>query len=283
MKSLPFNILKPDNSELIFQVDKAAVFYDKLHQHEEIQLSYIIEGFGTLIVGETVNDFRTGDVIVIGSQLPHVFKSILNHANQSQMITLFFTRNSFGDSFFDLETLKEINPFFQRTSHGFKVTSNLNEIRRLFLEVENASKFNRFLILLKIISLMTDSDYNSLSSFRYHKKYSHVESIRMRRVFEFILNNYTEHINLNDVSNVAHMTRNAFCKYFKKRTGKTFVEFLNELRIEHAIRDLKSTNGYTIAEIAFRAGFKNISNFNKTFKKIKNDVPSAYVKSSIYK
>jgi AraC-like DNA-binding protein len=267
----------------MYQVDKTDIFYDKLHQHEEIQLSYIIKGTGTLIVGDTINTYNDGDIFVIGSHIPHVFKSIPKSNFLSHMRTIFFTRNSFGESFFNQEAMIEIASFFERTSHGFRIESNLNELRQLFIEFGSSSKFSRFLILLNILHLMVDGDYSSLSSFTNNKKYRQVEGLRMRRVFEFVLNNYTNDIKLKDVSEVANMTKNAFCKYFRRRTGKTFIEFLNELRVEHAIRELKSDKGYTIAEIAFRSGFSNISNFNKTFKKIKNDVPSAYLRLSIYK
>lgn len=276
MKVLPFIIPKPDKAGLIYELNIAESFYDKLHQHDEIQLSYIVEGTGTLVVGDTINNYHLGDVFVIGSNSPHVFKSDAKSHVKSQMINLFFTKQSFGDTFFDLEELKEIQPFFNRSKFGFKLKSKISDAQDLFLQLNEASKLNKFLVLLKLLSLMVSADYTSLSSFVYDKKYSVLEGDRMRNVFEFTLNNYDKPITLDEVSEVASMTKNAFCKYFKKRTNKTYIQFLNEFRVEKSVKLLKDKNDYNIAEIAFRCGFRNISNFNKTFKNIKGKSPSKF-------
>ncbi len=281
MKALPFVVPKPDKGGLIYQVDKVDVFYDKLHQHEEIQLSFIVAGEGNLVVGDTINTYETGDILVIGSHLPHVFKSESNGSKQSHMLTLFFTKQSFGEAFFNLEELNEIQPFFERSKYGFKLKSNLEGIRDLFLQLEATSKLNRFIILLQLLNSIVDSDYISLSSFVYDKKYSSVEGDRMRNVFDFTLNNYTDDITLEQIARVSNMTKNAFCKYFKKRTNKTYVQFLNEFRIETASKLILEVNDYSIAEIAFKSGFRNISNFNRLFKKIKGVTPISYRKLKI--
>lgn len=276
MKVLPFIIPKPDKAGLIYELNIAESFYDKLHQHDEIQLSYIVAGTGTLVVGDTINNYHLGDVFVIGSNSPHVFKSDAKSHVKSQMINLFFTKQSFGDTFFDLEELKEIQPFFNRSKFGFKLESKISDAQDLFLQLNEASKLNKFLVLLKLLSLMVSADYTSLSSFVYDKKYSVLEGDRMRNVFEFTLNNYDKPITLDEVSEAASMTKNAFCKYFKKRTNKTYIQFLNEFRVEKSMKLLKDNNDYNIAEIAFRCGFRNISNFNKTFKNIKGKSPSKF-------
>ena len=276
MKVLPFVVPKPDKAGLIYQVDKVDVFYDKLHQHEEIQLSFIVEGSGTLVVGDTINNYSTGDVLVIGSNLPHVFKSDSMSLQKSHMLTLFFTKSSFGNSFFELEELKAIQQFFERSKYGFKLQSNLQEIQDSFLQLESASKLNQFVILLQLLNLIVDSDYTSLSSFVYDKKYSLVEGDRMRNVFEFTLNNYADNITLDQIARVANMTKTAFCKYFKKRTNITYIQFLNEFRVEKASKLLQEKSDYSIAEIAYISGFRNISNFNRVFKDCKGTTPSRF-------
>lgn len=281
MKVLPFVVPKPDKGGLIYQVDQVDVFYDKLHQHEEIQLSFIVDGEGNLVVGDTINTYETGDILVIGSHLPHVFKSESKVSQKSHMLTLFFTKQSFGEAFFNLEELNEIQPFFERSKYGFKLKSNLEGIRALFLRLEGTSKLNRFIILLQLLNRIIDSDYTSLSSFVYDKKYSSIEGDRMRNVFDFTLNNYTNDITLEQISRVSNMTKNAFCKYFKKRTNKTYIQFLNEFRIETASKLILEVNDYSIAEIAFKCGFRNISNFNRLFKKIKGVTPISHRKLKI--
>ena len=276
MKVFPFKIPKPEQDALIYQEDVGISFYDKLHQHEEIQLSLIVVGEGTLIVGDTINYYKKGDVLVVGSNIPHVFKSDMEASPNSKMLTLFFTESSFGDHFFELEELKELKSFFKRTKHGFKITSKNKKILKLFLDLKGASKLERFIILLNLLKLISTANYKSLSSFIYEKKYSALDGKRIQDVFEFTMTNYTQEISLEKISDVANMTKNAFCKYFKKRTNKTYFKFLNELRIEHACKLVVSNNDFTLAEIAYKSGYKNISNFNRQFKALKNKNPSEW-------
>ncbi|SFB86819.1 AraC-type DNA-binding protein [Algibacter lectus] len=276
MKILPFKIPKPEDDGLVFQIDKTTLFYDKLHQHEEIQVSLIIEGEGTLVIGDSINQFGKGDILIIGSNLPHVFKNDDQSATSSQMYSLFFTKTSFGNHFFELEELKELQPFFKRSKHGFKATSHIKLIKEYFFKLEDSSKFKRFIILLELLKITSKSHYKSLSSFVYEKEYSDNEGYRMRNVFEFTMNNFNQDITLNTIAEIANMTKNAFCKYFKKRTNKTYIQFLNELRIEQACKLLLANNDFSIIEIAEASGFKNISNFNRQFKAIKKVNPSEY-------
>lgn len=280
MKVLPFKIPKPEQDAFVFQVDDDEAFYDKLHQHEEIQLSYIVKGEGTLIVGDAINHYAEGDIFVIGSHLPHVFKSDTAISNNSLMFTLFFSKSSFGPHFFELEELKELQGFFKRSRHGFKVTSKQNVIKDLFFQLEKASKLNRFLILFQLLKFISTANYKSLSSFVYDKKFTDNEGSRMRNVFEYTMDHFKSEITLDTIAEVANMTKNAFCKYFKKRTNKTYFSFLNELRIEFASKLLISNKESTIAEIAELSGYNNLSNFNRQFQIIKQQSPSDYKKTN---
>ncbi len=273
MKVLPFKIPKPENKAFIYQEDLELYFYDKLHQHEEIQISLIVNGEGTLVIGDSITDYKSNDVLVIGSSLPHVFKSQIHPNEKSHMLSLFFTEKSFGEHFFELEELRELQSFFKRSLHGFKIISSKKRLSNLFLELKTASKFKRFLLLFELLKIASSSSYKSLSSFIYEKKYNDIEGKRMRDVMEFTMNNYQHDISLNTVASVAAMTKNAFCKYFKKRTNKTYFTFLNELRIEYACKLLNGNQDLSVTEIARLSGFNNISNFNRTFKSLKNKPP----------
>ncbi len=277
MKVLPFKIPKPEHHALVYQEDHELVFYDKFHQHEEIQVSYIAEGEGTLIVGDTINDYETGDILAIGGNLPHVFKSDPTKKVTSHMLTLFFTKDGFGDNFFELEELKELRSFFKKTENGFKIAAN-NNLKDLFLKLKGSSRLQRFIILLELLKLLSKSKSKPLSSFIYEKQYTDIEGKRMSAVMEYTMNNYHKNISLDTIATVAAMTKNAFCKYFKKRTNKTYFRFLNELRVENASKLLLSNTDLSIAEIADKSGFNNISNFNRQFKSVKQIVPSEYRK-----
>lgn len=276
MKVLPFKIPKPNADAIVYQEDRDVLFYNKLHQHEEYQISYIVEGRGTLIVGDTINNYMAGDIIVIGSHLPHVFKSEVENNQISLMLSLFFTKSLLDDHFLRIEELKSISPFFKRAEHGFKAISHQQKIRELFLEFKDAQKLKRFIYLLEILDLLSRSKYKSLSSFVYQREFSDLEGKRMREVVEYTISHFNELITLSDVALKASMTKNAFCKYFKKRTNKTYIQFLNELRVEHACSALTSRPEENIAGIAEQSGFNNISNFNRKFKEVKGITPSEF-------
>lgn len=277
MKVLPFEIPKPHSLSLIYQEDKGKQFYERYHQHREIQLSLIISGVGTMIVGDSVTPYKAGDIVVFGSQLPHVLRAETG-SDVSFMKSLFFNVDSFGADFFQLEELKPIRPFFRRAPNGFIVQSNLSQLRPLFNELTAQSNFQRFINLLEILRILSKSKYQSLSSFRPKKQITDDEGKRISEVMSYSINNYHKNITLAEVAGVASMTKNAFCKYFKKRTNKTYFQFLNELRIERASKLLLSHSEMSIAEIAEQCGFRNISNFNRQFKSFKKMTPSQIVK-----
>lgn len=278
MKVLPFKIPKAQNLGLIYQEDRGQYFYDKLHQHEDIQLCTIIKGEGTLIVGDTINDYKSGDVLVIGSDLPHVFKSDSSTIEESFMISLFFTEDSFGKDFFKLDDFKELNSFFKKSLSGFKLLSNQQKIQERFLNLQDTNNLDRFIGLFDILRLIKKSKTQALADFVYSKKYTDNEGKRMRDVMDFTINNYGKNIDLDEIANKANMTPNAFCRYFKQRTNKTYFSFLNELRVENACKLLVGNQGLSISEVAYQCGFKNLSNFNRKFKEVKSTTPSKYRK-----
>tara|TARA_R110000787_G_scaffold271063_3_gene378161 strand:+ start:9204 stop:10046 length:843 start_codon:yes stop_codon:yes gene_type:complete len=279
MKALPFEIPKPTNDALIYQEDYEYIFYDKFHQHQEIQLSYIIEGEGTLIVGDTISHYQKGDVLAIGGNLPHLFKSEPNASVKSHMVTLFFTKKGFGDSFFSLEELSEATSFFKKIDNGFKATSHKKVLADLFSTVKDRNKLDRFILFLQILKILSKAKKQVLSSYTYRKSYSVDEGKRMQDVMSYTMNHFHKTITLQQIAEIALMTKNAFCKYFKKRTNKTYVQFLNELRIENSSKLLLTQQEASIAEIGYKSGFGNVSNFNRQFKLVKGITPSGYRKS----
>lgn len=283
MKVLPFKIPKTQNIGLIYQEDKEQYFYDKLHQHEEIQLCVIVKGEGTLVVGDTINKYSSGDVLVIGSNLPHVFKSDASVIKKSFMISLFFTRDSFGKDFFLLDDFKELIPFFEKSTSGFKLIENKGKVMKIFLDLQKSNNLNRFIGLLQVLKIVVNSKTVELANFVYPKRYTDNEGKRMRDVMDFTMNNFEKNIDLFEIAGKANMTPNAFCRYFKQRTNKTYFTFLNELRIENACKLLNSGNTLSISEIAYQCGFNNLSNFNRKFKEIKTISPSKYRKDSGFK
>ena len=265
MKVLPFKILKTREQVLLFQEDRNKILYELLHQHEEIQISLIEKGAGNLLVGDTFTSFQEGDVIVFGKNLPHVLKS----DELCSMVSIFFTKECFGKDFFGLPDLEDLNTFLQESDRGILVNSNQDKIKKIFEEFAEASKLQRFQLFLNLLDLINRSEKKQLSSFLYNKELSFNEGKRMSLVFDYLMKNVDQEVSLQEVAAVASMSKNAFCRYFKQRTNKTFFQFLIEIRIERACGLLIKNPDLSVTEVSELCGFKNLSNFNRKFKEIK--------------
>ena len=277
MKVLPFKIPKPENATLVVQEDRGLKFYDKLHQHQETQISLIKKGEGTFIIGDHVGEFHQGDIFVIGENLPHVFNN--DHIEGSvHMISLFFMKSSYGEHFFNFSEFEKLAPFFSASNLGFKIESPQIELVELMEGIVYQSKLDRFISFIEILKAISNVSVSTLSSAIHRKTYGEEEGKRMRDIFEFTLQNFDETINLDQVADIANMTPNAFCRYFKQRTNKTYINFLLDIRIGNACKLLSKKTDLSIAEISYKSGFNNLTNFNRKFKSIKGITPSAFRK-----
>ena len=276
MKVLPFKIPKPKNEALIYQEDRQKIFYGQLHQHQEIQISLVVKGFGSFVVADTINEYQEGDILVIGEYLPHVFKSDSDKSDESIMCSLFFKKDSFGKHFFELTDMAETKEFFKGSEYGLKVLSKKQKITKQFNKLSHQNKIERVATLLKILNLISTAESTPLSSFVYKKRYTDDEGKRMNDVFEYAMEKFYEPITLEEIADKAHMNKNSFCRYFKKRTNKTFFQFLIEIRIENACKLITSSPDLSIAMISEQCGFGTIANFNRKFKEIKGLTPTDY-------
>ncbi|HET8735496.1 MAG TPA: AraC family transcriptional regulator [Pricia sp.] len=276
MKVLPFKVPKSKDEALIYQVDRGRMFYEQLHQHAEIQISYIGQGTGSLIVGDTINEYKENDILVIGSFVPHVFRSDIGAVEESIMHTLFFDGTPGGENFFGLPELSITNDFFKQAEYGIKVLSNKDSIIALFNKLAEQNKLEQIATLLMIISQIAKSATEPLSSFVYKKSYTDHEGKRMSTVFDYAMERYHEQITLEDISEKANLSKNAFCRYFKKRTNKTFFQFLIEIRVNNACKLIINKPELPISLVSEQCGFSNIANFNRKFKQLKGCTPTLY-------
>lgn len=275
MKVLPFIITKPENSTLLIQEDRAQNFYSKLHQHKEIQLSYIAKGEGTFYIGDCFGQFGAGDIFAIGEHLPHVFSSDPSTENV-YMVSLFFTRESYGAGFFDQPEFHSFGRFFESVKQGFRLTSNTIELGQKIIEMTKQSSLVRFLSFIELLDQVSRSELNVLSSEIHKKRFGEVEGKRMREIMQYTLENFDKHLTVKEASEIANMSPNAFCRYFKQRANKTYISFVLDIRIGHACKLLSRNRDLRISEIAFQSGFNNLTNFNRKFKQIKGLTPSEF-------
>ncbi|MAU26135.1 MAG: AraC family transcriptional regulator [Muricauda sp.] len=276
MKVYPFRIPKRPEENLLVQEDVAPKFYDKLHQHEEIQVSHIISGSGKLVAGNYVGGFEAGETFVIGSHVPHLFQSAASE-EASHMISLFFKPDIYHN-IFEQPELKALKPFFNNAQLGFKVIGAGYAFDGIFTTLTLLDRFDLFLQFFTLLKQLDQADKLIMGGVGHHKKITDEQGLRLQKIFDFTMNHFLDDIRLEDVAAQIHMTKNAFCRYFKQRTQKTYFQFLIELRIEHACQLLANNGDLTIADAAFASGFNCITNFNRKFKAIKGQTPSDFLK-----
>lgn len=285
MKVLPFTILYPDNKSVIAEQIEQPHFYQFLHRHEECQLTFIERGSGILIAGNNMHAFQAGDVFLIGGNLPHLFKSNPEYFKPRSPRTikatsLYFNVNGTMGGLFNLPEMKAVTAFLQTSKHGFKVAAAhraavVSGIRAVH-QASGLNALQRFLELLTTLHTLKDS--MPLCPVDYSTDISESEGIRLSRIMSFIMQRYNTAISLDEVAAVAFMTPPAFCRYFKRHTGRKFVNFLNEVRINEACKNLtRPGKPDGIADAAYNAGFNNITNFNRVFKSIKGHSPREYI------
>jgi AraC-like DNA-binding protein len=278
MKVLPFIIPKPDKVTLYVQHYKGENFYEKLHQHKEFQISVVLAGEGTYIIGDCVGHFKKNDIFVLGENLPHVFKRDIAFENETEIVSVFFSKNSYGEIFFNLPEFEHFQYFFNNATLGFQVNSHKKEISQHLAKIQKLNKFEQFKSFIDVMNLISTADIHKLSSLINLKKYAGDEGKRMSDIFQYSMENFHKEISLHDVADIANMTPNAFCRYFKQRTNKTFVNFLIDIRIGNACKLLAKNNDLSITEISYKSGFNNLANFNRKFKAMKGITPSEFRK-----
>ena len=281
MKVVPFQIPKGTEEAFRVQVDDLPHLYNHLHQHPEIQLTLIKESNGTLIAGDYVGRFHPGDVFVIGGNQPHVFRNdekFFKKRSKAVAITIFFDEKTFGENFWLLEEMKTLQQFLKNSSGGFSITGRKKKLlAEKLVSIVNAKGIDRLIIFLEILKeLGSKKEMQPLSKPIIQRNIKTYDGSRLNKVIEFTFKEFQRTITLKEVSTLANLTPEAFCKYFKTRTRKTYVNFLNEIRINHACRLL--TEDRTISDICYESGFTNLSNFNRIFKKIKQASPNEWRK-----
>lgn len=250
------------------------------HYHQEIEIVLCDGGFGKKFVGNHVSDYSEGDLAILGSNLPHWYcadDACYQHQKPASIV-IHFLDDCFGKDFFESEEMTEIKYFLKTANLGIEFYGETRtKIQEKIQSLLNADKVARMLGLIEILHLMsTTKEYQFLSE-NAIVGVSKKDSERMNEVFNYVLKNFKNDINLSEIANKTRFSEAAFCRYFKLRTQKTFVEFVNEIRIEYACK-LLTENDLNILEICYESGFKNLSNFNRQFRKYINNNPKTYRK-----
>ena len=246
------------------------------HYHPELELVYINGGSGKRQIGSHVSYFTEGDLILIGSNLPHCGFTDKLTGNKSE--TLVQMKADFlGSDFFDIPEMKNIHKLFEVAKGGIafsgKTKSKVGEKMEI---LEYQTDFQRLLSILNILNILaTSEDIKVLNAEGFSMETEVKDNDRINMVFNHVKANFKEDISLDEISDLVSMTVPSFCRYFKKITNKTFTQFVNEYRLVHASK-LLAEQPMSITQVCYESGFNNFSHFNKSFKAFTGQNPSEY-------
>jgi len=257
------------------------LFYNQWHYHAELELTYVEQGAGLRFVGDSIQNFEAGDLILLGSNLPHFWRSenAASSETDCQAMVIQFSATFWGETFLNLPELTSLKTLFTAARRGIRVQGKTQEqVYNLMQTLAQATGVERILMLLQILQLIADStDVSYLSSAGFNIPLNETDTRRIARIYAYTLANFSDKIKLADVAAVAHLTPHAFCRYFKTHTRKTYTQFLLEIRISHACK-LLMADKLSIGQICLESGFQNFSNFNRYFKAITKLTPQNYYK-----
>lgn len=248
------------------------------HYHPELELVYVNGGSGKRQIGSHVSYYTNGDLILIGSNLPHCGFTDSLTGNTSETVVQMKT-DFLGDAFFKLPEMKKVESLFNIASGGIAFSGKTKRKIGDKMEVlEYQTDFQRLLSILNILNELGNSeDMRLLNAEGFSFATDVKDNDRINTVFNHVKNNFREELTLDEIASMVSMTIPSFCRYFKKITNKTYIQFVNEYRLVHASK-LLAEKPMSITEVCFECGFNNFSHFNKSFKAFTGQNPSEYRK-----
>lgn len=254
--------------------------YNIWHYHKEIEFMFVIKSKGTRFVGDSIQPFFDGDMVMVGSNVPHFWQNDEIYFQgrddiHAEVILIQFLENFMGEAL-ELPEMLHIRRMFKDALHGIQFTGDTRDRAATMLRsivMENG--VNKIVELLQLLDMLARSGRYRLLSELPYQSVPNYSSERIQLVCSYLLKHYKSPVALAEVAKLANMTEKAFCRFFKKSTQKTLVQFITELRISHACK-LLLTQNYQIGEVCYESGFGNLSNFNRVFKRITGQTPRQY-------
>lgn len=252
------------------------------HYHPELELHYVIKGEGTRLIGNNVNSFHAGELLLLGENLPHTWHCQEEYFKKYaesyvEAIVLHFSPECLGQGFLNLPETNTLMRLFEKAKKGMEIFGKSRErLKELMIQAVGAADLRRIIVLLEIFEILTETqEYRNISTTYAFSRAPEGDMLRMNSIYNYTLNNFGKDISLKEIAFVSNLTITSFCRYFKTMTEKTYADFLNEVRINHACT-LLSENKLQIDEICYACGYNNLSNFYRQFKRITGHTPKDF-------
>ena len=253
------------------------------HFHPELELTLILESEGIRYIGDHTSRFKEGDLVLVGSNLPHLWlndKTLSDDkVRRSRRITLQFPEDFMSRIFKDAIELQPLIQLFKRAERGISFSAETsNQISPLLLDINKKKGLPKWAAVFDLLSQLTEArNYDLLASPGYLPQFTNRDCNLMNQIFQHIRNNIENRITLQEIADIACLTKPSFCRFFKQKTSKSFFTFLNEYKINNAKRMLLEDKRLPIGLIAQKSGFTSVQHFNSKFKELSNELtPSQY-------
>ena len=280
----PLRLKVPADHEFYIDVRRESVKYfaNPWHFHEELELTFIIKSEGTKFIGDHISEFKPGEIILLGSRLPHYWRNNSSYYQSSEnsgaeAIIIRFNRDFAGNEFLKIPPMKPVLDLIQSATRGILITGQTNvSLQKKMVDFLTMNESQKIVGLTDILlTIAAQKQYSFLCSIGYAHQYKSNDIEKIDAVYDYVLDNYMNDLSVKDIAARCNMNTAAFCRYFKKKTGKTFKDFMNDIRLGNAAR-LLLKGDLNISEIAFASGFNNPSYFNRLFKRKTSLTPKHY-------
>jgi AraC-like DNA-binding protein len=284
IKAHLLKVANPTLKSFSIRHDYLPYFYNQYHYHPEVELLFIQEGTGTQFVGDSIQRFEGGDLLLIGSDCPHYLRSDNKYFSGDpnlyvSALVIHFNPSIFGKDFLALLENRHIDQLLEKSKKGLRILGSLkSEITEIMKKMIVSDKGNLMLALYTLLDLLAYSnEYELLGTRIMEGNHNDKETERINAIYTYAAKHFKRKISIDEIAGVAHLSANSFCRYFKNKTKKNFSHFLNEIRVEYACKKIRE-NQLQVTQVGYEAGFNNFVNFNNAFKKITGKTPTQYAK-----
>lgn len=264
--------------------DKVPYINNRWHYHPEVELIYFKSGNGTQFIGDSIKRFRSGDLVMVGAHLPHYWRFDDEYFEENSAVSadvrvIHFCENFWGEHFLNLPENQLIKTTLEKARRGIqigdKIKAGVGEILNDIINTEGPKKI--IMLMEALIIIGNCNPQNQLSSIGFKHQFEPAENDRINAIYDYSIANFKRKIQLEEVAEVANVSPNSFCRYFKSRTRKTYSQFINEIRVGTACK-LLIENKINVKQICYESGFHNFASFHKYFKQITGKSPMTYQK-----
>ena len=271
------NISPKMQGRTIFGLSINQTRFDSLwHYHPEYELTYIIKGNGRRMVGDDMENFNEGDLVLLGPDLPHTWIGERSSTTENNIALVIQFSEEFLAPFLSLIEMKSMNELLTKSERGIRFLKfQPIAIEKRMLQIIEDTTIKRVTGLIELLYDLSNKKYKVLASHKFNVLKNEKTESRLNKVLLYIQKNYRNTIKLQEASELIHLSNTAFCKFFKRSVGKTFSDYLNDLRILHACTLLIETDK-PISQVATESGFENLAYFNRVFLKKKKSQPTIF-------